>query len=166
MQHGLHHVQADAATRDLGDLGGGAESGPEHQSENFSFSQSLRLFRGKETLFDGFGFDFLNINSRAIVGDFNDNLIAVMIRSELDGSTRRLPVSDSLFGALNAMTDGIADEMGHRLGNDIEQTLVEIGLLTLHHQGHFLTALLGYVSHHSGKAPEQLLDRDHANFHD
>ena len=34
------------------------------------------------------------------------------------------------------------------------------------HQCHFLAALLGHVAHHAGKAPEELLDRHHADFHD
>ena len=37
VHHGLHHIQADAAAGDLGDLNRRAESGPKHQCENFSF---------------------------------------------------------------------------------------------------------------------------------
>ena len=59
VQHGLHHVQADAAAGDFGDLVRGAEPGPEDQRKNFSFAQPVRLFRGEETLLQGLGFDFV-----------------------------------------------------------------------------------------------------------
>src|SRR5450755_1390473 len=166
VHHGLHHVQADSAARDLGNLDRSAEPWPEHQRKNFGFSQPVRLFRGKEALLGSPGLDFLYVNARPVVGDFNDNLIALMIRSEMDGSARRLSASHPLLGALDAMTDGIADQMGHRLGDYVEQTLVQIGFLALHHQSHVLAALLGHVAHHPGKTPEQLLDRHHADFHD
>ena len=166
VQHGLHHVQADAATRDLGDLVRGAEPGPEDQCKNFSFSQPVRFVRGEKAFLHGLGFDFVRVNAGPVVGNFHDNLIAVVIRSEMDGSARRLSVSHPLFGALDAMTDGIADQVGQRFGDNIEKTLVQIGLLAAHHQCHFLAALLGHVAHHPGKAAEQLLDRHHADFHD
>ena len=46
VQHGLHHVQADAAAGDFGDLVRRAEAGPEDQFENLGFAQPVRLFLG------------------------------------------------------------------------------------------------------------------------
>ncbi len=63
MQHGLHHVEADAATGDFGDLIRGAESRPEDERKNFSLAQPVCFFRGNEAFLDGLGFDFLRVNA-------------------------------------------------------------------------------------------------------
>ena len=56
--------------------------------------------------------------------------------------------------------------MSKRFGDGVQKTLVQIGVLAAHDQFHVLAALSGHVAHHAREAAEELLHRDHANFHD
>ena len=55
--------------------------------------------------------------------------------------------------------------MSQRFRDGIEQALVEGRVLSIQNQVDLLVALLGDVAHHAGEPPEQLLNRNHADFH-
>src|ERR1700684_2232420 len=56
--------------------------------------------------------------------------------------------------------------MGEGLGDGVENSLVEIGVLPADVQLDFAPALPRHVAHHAREAAKQLIARDHANFHD
>src|SRR5262249_39506737 len=78
----------------------------------------------------------------------------------------RLSAAHTLFRTLDAVADGIADEVGQRLGDGIEQALVKIGILAAHDEFHILAALFGHIAHHAREPAEEVLHRDHADLHD
>ena len=72
----------------------------------------------------------------------------------------------AFVGILDPVPDGVPNQVRDGLGDRIQQTLIERSVLSFQNQVHLLVALLGHIAHHAGKAPEQLLDRNHADFHD
>ena len=97
MQHALHHIHAHAAAGDFGDLFGGAEAGAEDEVEGFGFVQARSFFRRGDAQLDGLGPNLLGIDAAAVVGDFDHDLVAVVIRVQPDHPLRRLA---QLCGAL------------------------------------------------------------------
>ena len=99
MQHALHHVHANAASGNFGDLLGRAEAGAEDEVESFRFAQPRGFFGSRQPKFNGLGANLLRIDAAAIVGDFDDHLVAVVIGVQPDDSLRLLA---QLCGVLRA----------------------------------------------------------------
>ena len=53
VQHGAHHVHADAAAGNFGDCGGGAETGLENKIERFLIGEALASSCFQNSLLDG-----------------------------------------------------------------------------------------------------------------
>ena len=74
-------------------------------------------------------------------------------------------IAAALLRAFDAVPDRVPHQMRERLRDGIQQALVEGGVLPVHNQFDLLATLLSDVPNHAGKAAEQLLDRNHADFH-
>ena len=108
---------------------GGAEAGPEDEVERLGFAQPRGFFGRRQSQFDGLGANLLRVDAAAVVGDFDDDLIAVVIGVQPDDALRRLAQFAALFGRLNAVAHRVAHQMGERLGDGVENSFVEIGVL-------------------------------------
>ena len=64
------------------------------------------------------------------------------------------------------MTDRIANDMGQRFGDRVQQSLIEISVLAPYGQSTSLPQRLATSRITRGKAAEQLFDRNHADLHD
>jgi hypothetical protein len=84
----------------------------------------------------------------------------------MDGSARRLPVSDSLFGAFDAVADGIADQVGQGFGDHVKRLLSRSVSCPLITRPTSFATLFRDVAHHAGIAAEKAAPRHHADFHD
>ena len=62
------------------------------------------------------------------------------------------------------MIDGISNEVHQRFGEGIENALIEVGVLPGDFQRNILPTGLGDIANDARKAPEELLDGNHANF--
>ncbi len=78
---------------------------------------------------------------------------------------RSLAQLAALFGRLDAVADGVADQMRQRLGDGVENSFVEIGVLPADVEFHFAPALPRHIAHHAREAAEQLVDGHHADLH-
>ncbi len=165
MQYALHDVQTNAPAGDFGDLIRRAESWTEDEIQNVCFAEPVGLFRLQETSFDGSVLDFLGIDAAPIVTDLDDDLIALVVGLETDGSMSWLAATSTFVGAFNTVSDRVSNQMRHRFGDGVEQALVQGGVLAIQYEFDLLAALLGDVPNHAGKSAEQLLDRHHANLH-
>ena len=114
---------------------------------------------------DRLGADFLHIDAAPIVTDLDHHLIALMQGMQPDLSSRWLAQTPALLRRFNAVTDCIANQMGERFGNRVENALVEVGFLSAEFKIHFAPTLPGHIAHDARKAPEQLIDRHHADLH-
>src|SRR5580658_3692503 len=165
LERGFHHVEADAAPGNLGDFVRSAESRSENQLEALQLVEPGSLFRGNDPALDGAADDFFAIESAAVVGDFDDDLIAVMVGVQPDGAARRFSGCLALGRGFNAMVGGVADQVRHGVGEGVENTFVEISGLPRHFKRDFLVAHTRHVADNSRETAEKLLDGNHANFH-
>ena len=165
MENALHDVKAYATSRELGDFVGCAESGAENQRNNICFTQPLGFIHADNLFFQRLGFNLLGIDSTTVIFDLDDNLIALVISIQPNGSARWFSQTGTLCRVFNAVTDRVAHEMSERLGDGVQQAFIKIGVLTAYDQVNLLAALLRDIADHSRKAAEQLLYRDHSNLH-
>src|SRR5580704_7291496 len=105
MQDALYHIQTDAAAGDFGNLIGGAEAGAEDKIKNIRLAQTAGFLGLEQTSFDGAGLDSFRIDAAAVVADFHDDLIALVIGFQADRSSGRLAGSSTLLFAFNAVAD-------------------------------------------------------------
>ena len=126
---GADDVHADAATRNFGDFGCGAEAGLKDQVHDFVFGKALRVFGFEDAALHGVLANLCEVDATAVVADFDDHLRTLMIGVEIDRAARGFAGGDTLLGAFDAMIDGVAHDVHQRLGERIEDTFVEIGVL-------------------------------------
>ena len=88
-----------------------------------------------------------------------------MVGVQADRAARGFFGGDALFGRLDAVVHGVADEVRQRLAERIQDALVEIGGLPGQLQSNIFAAEFGDVAHDARKPPEKLLDRHHADLH-
>src|SRR5579864_5649192 len=90
VQNALHDIHADTATGNLGDLFRRAEAGAKDIFQGLRISQPGCFLRRRESEFDGFRTDAGGIHAAAVVADFDDYLIALVIRAQADRALGRL----------------------------------------------------------------------------
>ena len=158
--------RSHAAAGELGDFFRGGESRLQDQIQRLGPGQAGCLLGFQQSLGQGALPDFFRINASPVVEDLDDHLVALVISAQPQGSLRPLAGAHALRGRLDAMADRIAHQVGQRLGDRIQNALVEIGLPAPDDQLHFFSALSRNVTDHARKAAKQLIDRHHANLHD
>ena len=163
---GLDDVHADAAAADLGDLAGGAEAGVEDEVEGIAFAQALGLLGGDDAAIDGLADHGGQIDAAAVVAGFDDHLVALVIGVEADGSLGRLAGGDAVERRLDAVIDGVAQQVHHGFGQGVQNALVEVGVFAFDDDVDLAAGLLGGVAHHARQAAEHLLHGHHADLHD
>src|SRR6202035_192499 len=92
----------------------------------------------------------LRVDAATVVGNFDDDLVPLVIGVQPDDALRRLPKFLALFSRLDAVTHRVAHEMGERFGDGIENSLVEVGVLSAEIKLDFAAALTRNVAHHAG----------------
>ena len=160
----LDHVHADAAAGERRDLAGGREAGAgtgtgtgrrrraAAPAASSPCSSALARMRSRS-------------RPRAVVGDGDQNLGAGVAGDQADPPFGRLAGGGALGGGLQAMVDGVADQVDQRIGEPLDHGLVELGLLALHGQIDLLAEIAREVVDQPAEAAEQRADRDHADAH-
>src|SRR5260370_27976208 len=118
----------------------------EDQVQSFLFAQQSCVGLGDEITRNRFGYYFVAIDPATVIGDFDYDLVPLVVGLEAHRSLSRLAGADTLGRRLNAMIHTVADEMGQRFGEHIEDALIEIGVLSGANQGDFLAARLALVA--------------------
>ena len=91
VEDALHHVHADTAAGDFGDFLGGAEARAEDEVERVGFGDARAFFRAEQAEFDGLGLDALRVDTAPVIGDFEDDLIALVMGVQAEASAGGLP---------------------------------------------------------------------------
>src|SRR6266436_6208166 len=164
VQDRSNDIHSDATARNLCYFRSGAEPRFKNKIESFLISEALGLFGFQDSLFDSTGAQLNGIHAAAVVANLDHDLSALVISVEIDGATRRLSHSEALVGRLDAVINGVADEMHQRFGKGVENALVKIGVLTGQLESHVLATLLGDVADDARETAVKLLDGDHADF--
>src|SRR5205807_4516818 len=156
VHHRPSYVHADAAARDFGHFLRGAEAGFENQIHNVLLVEALDFFCFDNSLFDGAGANDGQVDAAAVIADFHHHLGALMIGVQINGAPGRLSRREAFFGRANTVIHRVADKMHERLGESVENALVEVGRLTGDFQRDIFSALLGDVANDARKAAEKL----------
>ncbi len=76
-----------------------------------------------------------------------------------------LAVGHPDVGGLQAVVEGVADQVDQRVADLLHHRLVELGGLAVDLQLHLLAQLARQVAHQAGEAVEREADREHADLH-
>ncbi len=125
--------------------------------------QALGVFGFQQAALHGLLANLREVDAAAIVANFDDDLRALVIRVEINRAARGFAGGDAVFGAFDAVIDGVAHDVHQRLGERVENALVEIGVLAGEVESDVFAALLGDVANEARETAEQLLDGHHAN---
>ena len=123
-----HYVHADAASGDFGDALGGGYAGFEHQLQFFLLAHARRLFRTDNGALDCLGDDVVDVQPAAVVGDFDDHVICLVISIQANDALRRFAGRHAFLRCFNSVVCGVTHQMGERLRQSVENPFVEIGL--------------------------------------
>ncbi len=162
---GFDHVHADAAAGNVGNFFGGGEAGEENQIDAFALAHARGLFGRDQTFFDGFAADFVGVETAAVVGDFDDDLAAFVVRAEEETPFGGLADGDAAFGLFDAVIDGISNDVRERIFDGFDDGLVELGFLAFHLDADLLAAHGGDVADGAGEFAPDVADGLHARFH-
>src|SRR5215469_8052984 len=130
IKDGAHNVHADAAAGDFGDFGGGAETGLENQVNRVLVAEARSVIGFDKTIPDGLLADTFDVDAPAVVANFDDHLRTLVVRVEKNAAAGGFTRAEALVGRLNAVVHGIAHEVSERLGEGVENALVEVGVLS------------------------------------
>src|SRR5260370_41672230 len=101
----------------------------EDQVKSFLSAQQSCVGLRDEITRNGFGYYFVAIDPATVIGDFDYDLVPLVVGLEAHRSLRRLAGADTLGRRLNALIHTVADEMGQRFGGHIEDALSAMGFL-------------------------------------
>ncbi len=161
----LHHVHADAAAGNVGDLLLGREPWQEHQVQAFLAAQAGGGFRIDQALLARLGAQFFRIDAGAIVLHFDADVVAFLLCRQAHVAHPRLALRFAQVRHFHAMIDGVADQVHQRVGQCFDQVAVELGFGADQFQVHFLLQRTRNVARHLREAREHLADRLHAGAH-
>ena len=105
------------------------------------------------------------VHAAAVVFDVDGHQLAGGGRAERDRALRSLPERDPLVGRLNAMADGVTNQMEHRIHHALDQVLVDFSGLALQKQRDLLSGLARQIADHERHPAEDFTDRDQTNPH-
>ena len=132
-------VHADAAAGNVGDLFGGGESGQENQIVDLVFGEHASRLTNPWSR--AFFEDALGIDARAVVADFNDDAAAAMFGGKADGAFFGLAGRRRSSGILDAVIDRVADDVGQRIAQTLDDRSVDLGVFADHFETDFLSGL-------------------------
>ena len=134
----LDDVHADAAAGDVGRRRPRAEAGLEDQVEKLLGRPSIDLARGRHAPLDGHRAQHLQVDAAPVVFQRDQDAIALLLGREHQLAGRRLADALADGRRLDAVVDGVANEMNQRLGDLLDDFLVELGLAAANREVDFL----------------------------
>src|SRR6516165_5854818 len=164
VHHGSNNVHADTAARNFRDFCGGTEAGLENQVERVLVAHAFGFLRLNYSFLDRVSANQREIDSAAVITDFDHHLRALMIGVQIDGTARGLSSSEALFGSAHPVIHGVSNQVHQRLGEGIQNAFVEVGVLSGNFQRNVFPSLLADVANNPRKTAEELFDRYHGNF--
>jgi hypothetical protein len=104
-------------------------------------------------------------HAAAVVGHDHDDVIALLARFEAHDALHRLAGGQRSGRPLDAVIDGVADEVDDRVGEILDHRLVDLGLFADQRQLDVLAEVAGEVAGNARVLLEQAADRLHARLH-
>ncbi len=163
---GANHVETDSASGQLRLSRSGREAREEHEVEQFLRRERACLFGVHQLEFGGGRANLLVIDAAAVVLHLDKNVIAAVIGANRDIAAVRFAGIVTLVRPLDAVRHGIAHQVQQRIGNLLDDVVVQLGLGARQHQFHPLAGRLGGVAHGPRETRVEVADRHHARLRD
>src|SRR5262245_9044133 len=100
---GAHDVHADAAAGYARDFGGRGKTRSEDEAMDLRLRHLLDVGFGRQPVRRRLGLDLLSVEAASVVGDPDDDIAALVIRSEANGASLRLAGRAPFLRRFNAM---------------------------------------------------------------
>ena len=138
-------VQTDAAAGDLSHPRGRGEAGREEQLVGALLIDGILL--ADPSVLDGHAADVLGIDAPPVVGDVEHDGVALLIGIERHAADGVLAHGPPLIRRLDAVIEGVADDVHERIGQLLDHHLVELRVLAAQHELDLLGQLAGQLAH-------------------
>jgi hypothetical protein len=102
------------------------------------------------------------IDAAAVVFHLDENVIAAMVRAHFHTSLFGLPGFMTLPWVLETMRDCVAHKVNQRIGNVLNNIVVEFGFSAFQKKLHWFARCFGSIPHRPRKTCVQIADRHHA----
>ena len=121
-------------------------------------------FRG-HVVFEDLIDDTVHVETTAVIGDFNDDVAAFMEGAQNDNAGFRLAGFRPACRILEPVVGGIADHMGQRILDQLQNLTVQFGFRTVHLQVDLLAGFNSQIADDTRQFGPGIADRLHAGFH-
>jgi hypothetical protein len=162
LDHALHHVEPHAAARDLGHLVFRGKARQEEKFEKFELRELVGDLPGDEPPGHRLGAKRLDVDAAAVVGERDVEHACTVTGLQPDHADRWLARGLAVVRRLEPMVEGVADQVGERRLELVEDVTVDAGLLATHLESHLLAEGAGDVTDESRKAADAVGERPHA----
>ncbi len=105
-------------------------------------------------------------NALPVIGNLDHDAAAAMFGAEEDRALPGLAAGQPLLRQFNAMVERVAQQMGQRIGELLDDGLVDFGSLAADHQADVLAEVGRDLPHQAGHAREHRLHRLRSDRHD
>ena len=110
--------------------------------------------------------DALAVDARAVVGDLDDDAARAVQRRDAHDAFFGLAGREALLRGFQAVVDGVADHVGQRIGEALDDGLVDLGAFALGDEPDLLAGHVGDLADQTRHALEHRLHRLRADRHD
>ena len=115
---------------------------------------------------DGDGAQHLQIDPAPVVFQRDQDAVALLLGRENQLAGGRLAAALAIGRRLDAVIDGVANQVNQRLGDLLDDFLVELGLAAANRELDFLAERAGEVAHRARERVEHRRDRQHRQLDD
>ena len=162
---GPHGVHADTATGHVARVLGGGEARREDELRGAGGVDGGRVAGLDEAALDGLAGHARGVDAAPVVADVDHDPASGLARGDGEAPARRLARGDALLRRLEAVVEGVADEVHERVADGVDDGPVQLGLLADELEVDLLVQARREVADEPREAQQHGLDRDHPDAH-
>eukprot|EP01137_Pigoraptor_chileana_P006372 Opistho-2@50673 len=158
---GPDHVHADAPAGNGRHLGGGRQAGVEDQVQPVLFGHARGRIGRQPPVSDRLVHQPRRVDTRAVIGDGDDDLVARLARFQPQPARFRLAGGAAFLRRLDTMVDAVAHDMGERVDDHLHHFAVHLDIAAFQAEVDALAQFPAQVAHHARDRGEQAIDTLH-----
>src|SRR5262245_6988487 len=102
----------------------------EDQAHRIAIAHACSLFGGDDALGYSLFLEAGWVDAGTVVGDVDSDLTGLMVGTQLDRAARILALGRTNFRSLDAVVDGVANQVGQWIADGLDNGLVDFDVLT------------------------------------
>ncbi len=161
VDHAVDHVQPHAPAGNFGDLVPGGKAGQEQEFHEFRLGQLVEHLGAGEALAEDFGPEVVQVDPPAVVGDGDHQHPRPVGRLQPEGSGFGLPRRGPGLGGLDAVIQGVAQQVAQGGFQLLQDVPVHLGGLAHDIEPDLFPQLPGQVPHHPRKGLDAVGEGPH-----